>query len=64
MKKICEYCNKEHDGTYGSGRFCSNKCARKFSNQFVTENGRKNQIRALTSKKSRKLSSETKKKKK
>ncbi len=20
---ICENCNKEHDGSYGSGRFCS-----------------------------------------
>lgn len=24
---ICEKCGKEHDGTYGSGRFCSGKCA-------------------------------------
>ena len=23
---ICENCNKEHDGSYGSGRFCSSKC--------------------------------------
>jgi hypothetical protein len=22
----CEYCGKEHDGSYGSGRFCSNHC--------------------------------------
>lgn len=22
----CEYCSKEHDGKYGSGRFCSLKC--------------------------------------
>lgn len=29
--KICENCIKEHDGSYGSGRFCSNKCARAFS---------------------------------
>ena len=28
---ICEYCNKEHDGKYGSGRFCNAKCARAFS---------------------------------
>jgi hypothetical protein len=28
---ICENCNCEHDGEYGSGRFCSNKCARGFS---------------------------------
>ena len=27
----CENCKKEHDGTYGSGRFCSSKCARGFS---------------------------------
>lgn len=24
---ICESCGKEHDGTYGSGRFCSSKCS-------------------------------------
>lgn len=24
---ICENCGKEHDGTYGSGRFCCNWCA-------------------------------------
>ena len=29
--KICENCKKEHDGNYGSGRFCSCKCARGFS---------------------------------
>ena len=27
----CENCNKEHDGSYGSGRFCSTKCSRGFS---------------------------------
>ena len=27
----CENCNKEHDGAYGSGRFCSKLCARGFS---------------------------------
>lgn len=27
----CEKCNREHDGKYGSGRFCSSKCARSFS---------------------------------
>jgi len=27
----CENCNIDHDGTYGSGRFCSLKCARGFS---------------------------------
>lgn len=29
--KTCENCGKEHDGTYGSGRFCSTKCSRGFS---------------------------------
>ena len=28
---ICEKCGKEHDGTYGSGRFCSQSCSRSFS---------------------------------
>ncbi len=28
---ICEYCVKEHDGSYGSGRFCSTKCSHGFS---------------------------------
>lgn len=28
---ICEKCGKEHDGTYGSGRFCSKECARSYS---------------------------------
>jgi hypothetical protein len=28
---ICETCCKEHDGSYGSGRFCSIKCSRSFA---------------------------------
>lgn len=28
---VCEKCNKEHDGKYGSGRFCSQLCARSFA---------------------------------
>lgn len=28
---ICEKCKIEHEGTYGSGRFCSSKCAKGFS---------------------------------
>ncbi len=28
---VCEKCLKIHDGSYGSGRFCSSKCARSFS---------------------------------
>jgi hypothetical protein len=29
--KVCENCGNEHEGTYGSGRFCSTKCSRGFS---------------------------------
>lgn len=29
----CEMCNKEHSSEYGSGRFCSCKCARGFSSK-------------------------------
>ena len=28
---ICENCGKEHDGSYGSGRFCSKECARSYA---------------------------------
>lgn len=28
---ICEVCSNHHEGTYGSGRFCSMPCARRFS---------------------------------
>jgi ribosomal protein S16 len=33
----CENCNNEHNGSYGSGRFCSIKCSKSFS----TKNKRK-----------------------
>lgn len=32
----CENCGKEHDGSYGSGRFCSKQCARSFSTKNET----------------------------
>lgn len=28
---LCENCGKEHDGSYGSGRFCCKECAKSFS---------------------------------
>lgn len=28
---VCENCGKEHDGSYGSGRFCCKECAKSFS---------------------------------
>lgn len=43
----CEFCGKEHDGSYGSGRFCCAKCARSYSNTFVTEEGIKKRLEAL-----------------
>ena len=27
----CENCTNTHDGSYGSGRFCNQKCAKAFS---------------------------------
>ena len=30
----CENCNNEHDGSYCSGRFCSEKCAKSFSTKL------------------------------
>ena len=29
--KKCENCGNDHNGEYGSGRFCSSKCTRDFS---------------------------------
>jgi DNA-directed RNA polymerase subunit RPC12/RpoP len=37
MKK-CERCGKEHDGSYGSGRFCCLSCANK---RVITDNVKK-----------------------
>ena len=31
---ICENCNLKHEGNYGSGRFCTEKCARGFSTKL------------------------------
>lgn len=31
---ICENCGKEHNGSYSSGRFCSEKCARAFATKY------------------------------
>ena len=34
---ICENCGKEHDGSFGSGRFCSKYCAISFGNKKRTK---------------------------
>lgn len=31
----CKYCGNEHDGSYGSGQFCSESCARNYSQSFI-----------------------------
>lgn len=59
----CEYCGNEHEGTYGSGRFCSPTCARKFSGTFVSEEGRQRQIKALNDEENRQKIAETRKRK-
>ena len=32
---ICENCGKEHDGSYGTGRFCSKKCQYAFPTKYI-----------------------------
>jgi len=34
ISMICENCNLKHEGNYGSGRFCTEKCARGFSTKL------------------------------
>ena len=36
----CENCHKEHNGSYGSGRFCSDHCRRVYSGKRVNVNGK------------------------
>lgn len=38
MKKVCGKCKKEHDGSFGSGRFCSRACANTRSPSEATKN--------------------------
>ena len=37
---LCEYCKQEHDGSYGSGRFCSKSCRMKFIGSKSNKNGK------------------------
>ena len=39
---VCENCGKEHDGSYGSGRFCSSTCRSKFNGKQSNKNGKLN----------------------
>lgn len=48
---ICENCGNEHDGSYGSGRFCSVKCARGMSTKLKREEINKKVSLKLTGRK-------------
>lgn len=47
----CEYCSKEHDGKYGSGRFCCQECARGFSTKAKRKEINKKVSKKLSRKK-------------
>lgn len=53
----CENCNKEHNGLYGSGRFCSSKCARSFSTKEKRKDINLRVSKKLLGKKTRNYSS-------
>jgi len=42
MSCRCENCGKEHDGRYGSGRFCSKSCSRSFNAKLGYQTKKKN----------------------
>ncbi len=44
----CENCENEHDGSYGSGRFCGPKCARSFSTKARRQEINKKVSRAMS----------------
>lgn len=45
MTYICEHCGNSHDGTYGSGRFCSKSCRMKYIGKQSNKNGKLNALR-------------------
>lgn len=48
---LCEKCYSQHDGTYGSGRFCSANCSRSFSSSLKREETNKKVSKSLKNKK-------------
>lgn len=48
----CENCGKDHDGSYGSGRFCSVKCAKGFATKNKREEINKKVSKSLTGRES------------
>lgn len=49
MNNKCENCNKNHDGSHGSGRFCSHNCRSSYAGKRV-KNRHSNKGRKLPSK--------------
>lgn len=47
----CENCSLGHDGSYGSGRFCSTECARGFATKLKRQDISKRISKSLTGKK-------------
>lgn len=47
---VCEFCNKEHDGKYATGRFCSSVCARKYSSNIFKTKKNSNISKAIKNK--------------
>lgn len=48
--KICEYCGKNHEGSFGSGRFCSRSCSCGFSTKVKRKEINKKISKALKNK--------------
>lgn len=59
---ICENCKTKHDGSYGSGRFCSCKCARGFSTKAKRKEINKKVSKSLKGKPHTKIQQEARKK--
>jgi len=57
----CENCGCEHDGSYGSGRFCSTKCSRGFSTKAKRKEINEKVSKTLTKEPYRKQCPECKK---
>ena len=48
---ICEKCGKEHDGSFGSGRFCSRSCANSHKHSEVQKQKISNSLKETRFKK-------------
>ena len=57
---ICEKCGKEHDGSYGSGRFCSVACVRRYARLRKNKKHHYNKKRAAMKRIWRNMTSEQK----